>query len=65
MEFIRENKTCKDREKAKANVSGVMDLIMREFGKMDREMGQGCSSKDKVSSIKENGKMIRSMAEVL
>ena len=65
MEFIRENKTCKDQEKVKANVSGVMALIMRDLGRMDREMGQGCSFKDKVSSIKVNGKTIRSMVEVL
>ena len=47
MEFIRENKTYKEWEKAMVNVSGVMDHIMRGNGRMDREMVLECSSKDK------------------
>jgi exosome complex RNA-binding protein Rrp4 len=65
MEYIRVNKICKAQEKDKENVNGVMDLIMMEVGKMDKEMVQECSSRGKESNIKENGRMIKSMEEVL
>lgn len=64
MEFIRETKICKAQEKAMANASGVMGHTMKDFGRMDRETGQGCSFKGKESNIKANGKTIRSMVGV-
>jgi hypothetical protein len=65
MEFIRENKTYKDLEKAMVNASGVMGPIMRGNGRMDREMVLECFSKDKESNIKGSGKMIKSTVGVL
>lgn len=65
MEFIRVNKISKAQEKEMENVNGAMDHIMMEIGKMGSETVLECSSRDKESNIKENGRMIRSMGEEL
>ena len=65
MEFTRESKTYKDRGKAMANASGVMDHTMMDNGRTDREMVLECSSKDKASNIKVSGKMITSTVGAL
>jgi hypothetical protein len=65
MEYIRVNKISKAQEKDMENVNGVMDHIMMEVGKMGNETVQECSFRDKESNIKENGRMTKSMEEVL